>query len=83
MGILIKCLLLIIISVLWFKIGYKFASNKYMHNNYDGEFIINDVDPNKDVISVGLYTNISEMLVKKELYFKVIHETEEMSRENR
>ena len=83
MEILIKCLLLIVISFLWFKIGYKLASNKHTHDCYDGEFIINDVDPNKDVISVGLYTNVSEMLVKKELYFKVIHETEEMSRENR
>lgn len=80
---ILRYLILILAGMFCYFAGYKVGCDINEHENYDGEFVINETDPNKDVISVGFYCDISEVVEKKELYFKVIHETEEMSSKNR
>lgn len=78
-------ILFCLIGVIAFFIGYRARPDKKNNKSvkYDGDFIINENDPNKDTICMQFYYDIYDLFSKKEVCFKVVHENSEKSRKNR
>ena len=81
MNTIILYIIICAIAAVSFLLGVRVGS--YKQNEYDGDFIINETNPEKDTISIQFHHNILNLFNKKEVCFKVIHETEEMSSKNR
>ena len=80
MNAIILYIIICAIGAVAFLLGVRVGS--YKENKYDGDFIINETDPNKDTITMKFHS-IDDLFNKKEVHFRVIHETEEMSSKNR
>ncbi len=75
-------IIICIISILTFLLGYRVGSSD-RNEKYDGNFVINETDPEKDVISIQLSHDILDIFDQQTVHFKVVHENNQMSSKNR